>query len=117
MGNLRVETLAVSECQKGNIAPLFELLEPLQSSYFALLLCLEVKQGGPVKITRRNRIGYLVDSMLRKRPGEKKQICDELAKQFKLSEHTVRHYHEHWLKSTKPNRRDLDEIRQALGYR
>ena len=37
MANIRVETLAVQECLKGNIFPLFQILaERLQSSRFAI---------------------------------------------------------------------------------
>lgn len=122
MANIRVETLAVQECLKGNIFPLFQILaERLQSSRFAVTICMSLARGKPVNITKRERIGVHVDAMLRRRPGEKKQICDEVAARFglsartrsRLSARTVENYYAHWLKTTKLVRHELNPIIEA----
>ena len=114
MTDLRVETIAVQECHRGNMESLLELLEPLQSPAFALLLCLTIKKSPAAKTPQRDLIGCNVELMLRKRPGEKKQICAEVANQYGITDRVVRHYHEHWRKTSKEVRPLLDKI-QEIG--
>jgi hypothetical protein len=114
MTDLRVETIAVQECHRGNMDPLMELLEPLQNPAFALLLCLTIKKSPAAKTPQRDLIGCKVELMLRKRPGEKKMIFAELANQYGITERVVRHYHEHWRQTSKEVRPVLDKI-QEIG--
>ena len=102
MANIRVGTLAVLACQSGNMAPLEKLLKPLRSPAFEWLLLLTIRQTKPAKVTRRDLIGYEVGKRLRTRPGEKRDICHELAKQYHISAVTVRHYHEYYMKTVDP---------------
>ena len=102
MGNIRVGTLAVLACQQGNTAPLEQLLKPLKNPLFEWLLLLTIQRSKPAKVTRRDLIGYEVGARLRTRPGAKREICHELAKQYHLSPVTVRHYHEHFTKTVEP---------------
>lgn len=114
MSSHRAETMAVHECQKGNVTPLFQILaERLQSPRFAVTICMSLARGKPNKATKRERIGCHVDAMLKKRPGPQKEIFYAMAEHFNLSKDTVENYYADWRKNTKSVRRELDKAIEA----
>lgn len=117
MKNIRAESLAIEACKRGDLAALEQLLKPLKNPPFEVLLLLTIQKVKPTKITLHDRLGFMVDARLRTRPGEKREICHELAEQYGkeetgLTPDQVRHYHEQFLKKTKPMRPLLDRIRE-----
>lgn len=105
--NIRTETMAVIECQRGTIEPLLMMLAADGvSEDFAFLIVSAVKNRmKPPKVTKSGTVGYEVEKRMSRRPKEKKKILAEVAAlpQFNrgdkhLSDKTVENYHDLLLK-------------------
>lgn len=120
-----LDLAVLDECQRGNLAPLLKLLEPLQNPHLAFQICVRLKQGWkPSKpLGRCDAIGYHFDVLFLKRRGEGKLIRPVLMKHYKIkSEKTLCNYHHSWrkklkaaiarVKAMKHTRQDLDLLRQ-----
>jgi hypothetical protein len=117
--NIRTETMAVIECQRGTMEPLSMILaESGVSLDLAALICLTIKnRPKPPKVTKTYRIGYEVEKRMWQRPGEKKTILAEVAAlpQFmrgekNLSDKTVSNYHDGLIRSLKKHEMTRDEL-------
>lgn len=95
------ELQAVMQAVKGWRGPLMELLAPLQRPLLTLFICNALERKKPFQIRRGDIIGDHLDFELRQRPGEKKQIEDELALRYKCKATYVRRCHERVLKARK----------------